>query len=227
MLFIAVTGPVACGKSTIVKYFHGMWPDVVEVVQADNYYFDQSHVPVERRSEAFIDYDSPSAINFERLFQDLERLRRGEVVADAPRYHFSTHTSSPEIRLSPKNVVFVDGHQLLHGIPRSRFPWDLCIYVDTPLDLCFERRLLRDADGRPGEAGRPGEFVQRRSFLDIAEQHILKTLPAHKTYGAPQANDCDLVLADAKVIKQAVFLFVLQNRFANSARLTTRTISRK
>lgn len=78
MLFIAVTGPVACGKSTIVKYFHGMWPDVVEVVQADNYYFDQSHVPVERRSEAFIDYDSPSAINFERLFQDLERLRRAK-----------------------------------------------------------------------------------------------------------------------------------------------------
>lgn len=221
MLFIAVTGPVACGKSTIVRYFLDMWPDVVEVVQADNYYFDQSHVPVERRSEAFIDYDSPSAIDFEQLFRHLEQLRRGHSIPDAPKYHFSTHTSSPEIRLCPKSIIFVDGHQLLHGIPRSRFPWDLCIYVDTPLDLCFERRLLRDSDGRPGGESGP---VQRRSFLDIAEQHILKTLPAHKTYGAPQANDCDLVLSDAEVIKQAVFLFVLQNRFTSqAAELTTRT----
>ena len=204
-LFIAVTGPVACGKSTIVNYFLETWPGVVEVVQADNYYFDQSHVPVERRSEAFVDYDAPTAIDFEQLLQHLEQLRRGHSIPDAPKYDFSSHTSSRTICLTPKKVVFVDGHQLLHGIPRSRFPWDLCIYVDTPLDLCFERRLLRD--NIPADAG----GRSHRSFLDIAEQHVLKTLPAHKTYGAPQANECDLVLQDAEVIKQTVFLYILSN----------------
>lgn len=194
-LFIAVTGPVACGKSTIVKYFLDTWPDVVEVVQADNYYLDRSHVPVEERSEVVINYDVPDAIDFETLRNNLERLRRGECILDAPKYDFLTHTSSRTICLTPKKVVLVDGHQLLHGIPRQLFPWDLSIYVDTPLEVCFERRLLREC----------------RSYLDIATQHILKTLPAHETFGAPQACHCDLVLPNAEVTKQAIFLFILSH----------------
>jgi uridine kinase len=207
-LFIVLTGPVACGKSTIAKYFFDTWPDVVEVVQADNYYLDRSYLPVEERSEAFINYDVPDAIDFELLRNNLERLRRGEVVGDAPLYDFTTHTSTRTVCLKPKRVVFVDGHQVLHGIPRSRFPWDLCVYVDTPLELCFERRLLRDSDSRT-----------KRSFLEIAEQHILKTLPAHRTFGAPQADDCDLVLADVDVIQQTLFLFILSHHaFLTSSR---------
>jgi uridine kinase len=202
MHFIAVTGPVACGKSTIVTYFRLVWPDIVEVIQADNYYLDRSDVPTDRRSEAHINYDEPDAIDFGLLFRHLERLRSGLVVDDAPIYDFSTHTSSRTNRLYPKQVILVDGHQLLHGIPRQHFPWDLCLFLDTPADLCFERRLLRDTTPSNGHSA-------SRTYLDVAKQHVLKTLPAQKMYVLPQEQHCDVSSPDADVLKRAILVFVL------------------
>jgi uridine kinase len=203
MYFIAITGPVACGKSTIVRYFQSVWPDVVQVIQVDNYYLDRSDVPTDLRSEAHINYDEPDAIDFGLLLRHLVRLRSGLVVDDAPIYDFSTHTSSRRIRLEPKQVVLVDGHQLLHGIPSRLFSWDLCLFLDTPADLCFERRLLRDTTPSNGHSS------ASRTYLDVAEQHVLKTLPAQKTYVLPQAQHCDVTSPDADVLKRAILLFVL------------------
>jgi uridine kinase len=174
------------------------------VIQADNYYLDRSDVPADRRSEAHINYDEPDAIDFGLLLRHLERLRSGLVVDDAPLYDFSTHTSSRRIRLEPKQVILVDGHQLLHGIPRQHFPWDLCLFLDTPADLCFERRLLRDVVREDVQSSRTS-----RTYLDVAEQHVLKTLPAQKTYVLPQAQHCDVSSPDADVLKRAILVFVL------------------
>lgn len=195
MLFIAVTGPVACGKSTIARFFATQWPELVQTVQADNYYHDRSDVPEHERSESHINYDDPSAIDFDLLFQHLERLRSGLEVANAPSYDFKTHTRRLDQVLFPRKIVIVEGHQLVHGIPRSSFPWNLMVYVDTPLHVCFERRLVRDTNSR--------------SKFDVAMQHFYRTLPAHNLYGVYQREQCDIVSEDIDLIKQTLILSAL------------------
>lgn len=194
-MFVAITGPVACGKSSIARFFSDQWPDIVQVVQADNYYHDRSDMPELERTEHHINYDEPSSIDFELLLAHLVRLRSGFEVADAPTYDFVTHTRRYDRVLMPKKIVIVEGHQLVHGIPKSLFAWNFMVYVDTGLDVCFERRLVRD--------------TTHRSKFDVAMQHFYRTLPAHHKYGVHQRQQCDIVSSDVEHIKQTLVILAL------------------
>jgi uridine kinase len=195
--FVAIVGPVASGKTSLSQDLQQKWPDLVEVIRVDNYYKDRSNVPMQDRTEnGEINYDLPDAIDFDLLLEHLHELERGVAVFDAPSYDFTTHTRSLDVRIDAKPVVIVDGHQLLCGIPRTTFPWNYTIFVDTPLDLCFERRLLRDTSAE-------------RTFYDVSMQHFYRTLPAHMAFGIKQRADCDLVSSNTDAIKQVLVAFIL------------------
>lgn len=194
--FIAVVGPVASGKSSVSLDLKQKWPYLVEVIKVDNYYKDRSSVPMYERGEnGDINYDLPDAIDFDLLLEHLLTLRRGVPVLEAPSYDFATHTRTLDVQIDAKPFVIVDGHQLLCGIPRERFPWNYAIYVDTPLGVCFERRLLRDS--------------AFRTFYDVSMQHFYRTLPAQMLYGEPQRDKCDLVSANTDSIKQTIVALIL------------------
>ncbi len=195
--FVAIVGPVASGKSSISQDLKRKWPDLIEVIKVDNYYKDRSHVPMRERTEnGDINYDLPEAIDFDLLLEHLLQIQRGIPVLEAPSYDFATHTRTFDVQIDAKPIVIVDGHQLLCGIPRTAFSWNYSIYVDTPLDLCFERRLLRDTSAE-------------RTFYDVAMQHFYRTLPAHMAHGLLQRVECDLVTGNTDVIKQVLVAFIL------------------
>jgi len=202
--FIAIVGPVASGKSSVSLDLKQKWPDLIEVIKVDNYYKDRSSVPMYERGEnGDINYDLPDAIDFDLLLEHLLVLQRGVPVLEAPSYDFATHTRTLDVQIDAKPVVIVDGHQLLCGIPRERFPWNYAIYVDTSLDLCFERRLLRDTSAE-------------RTFYDVAMQHFYRTLPAQLRYGDSQKDKCDLVSASTDCIKQTIVALILLKGFVSS-----------
>jgi len=195
--FVAVVGPVASGKSSISLELKQKWPDLVEVIRVDHYYKDRSHVPMHERTEnGDINYDLPDAIDYDLLLEHLFQIQRGVPVLEAPSYDFATHTRTLNVQIDAKPIVIVDGHQLLCGIPRTTFPWNYTVYVDTPFDLCFERRLLRDTSAE-------------RTFYDVAMQHFYRTLPAHMAYGMKQRVECDLVSSNTDAIKQVLVAFIL------------------
>lgn len=194
--FIAIVGPVASGKSSVSVDLKQKWPDIIEVIKVDNYYKDRSNVSMEQRGEnGDINYDLPDAIDFELLLEHLLVLQRGVPVLQAPSYDFATHSRTLNVQIDAKPIMIVDGHQLLCGIPRDIFLWNYAIYVDTPPDVCFERRLLRDSS--------------LRTFYDVAMQHFYRTLPAQTLYVTPQREHCDLVSGDTDNIKQTLVTFIL------------------
>jgi len=167
-LFIAITGPVGSGKTTLSqqssreiekKFGKGS----VQIVRQDNYYIPGGHP----------NYDVPGTIEWSLLLNHLCRLCHGEIITEAPRYNFVTKERHYDQILWPSRITIVEGHQLLLGIPSKMFPWDLKVYVNTPLTLCMKRRLQRDHD----------------SF----EQHMRQTLPAHYKYVEPQKFECELI----------------------------------
>jgi uridine kinase len=146
----------------------------------DHYYRDLSHLaPAERARQNF---DDPALIESPLLVEQVAALARGEAI-ERPLYDFATHT-----RILGRTETVCPGRFLIiEGVFSLVFPeilplYHLRAYVDTPDDLCFERRLMRDIT----ERGRTPESVK--------QQYDETVRPASFQWVRPSAAHADLTL---------------------------------
>jgi uridine kinase len=156
-VIIGIAGASASGKSLIANtIFHELCRDLgtnqIGVINEDAYYRDQSHLTMGERVQT--NYDHPKALDHQLLASHLEILKRGEAV-NIPRYSYTEHTRMTEtLEMQPKKVIILEGILLLTD-PKLRDLMDASVFMDTPLDICFLRRLTRDV----AERGRTMESV--------------------------------------------------------------------
>jgi uridine kinase len=92
-------------------------------------------------------YDHPSSMDHSLLVEHLGSLLKGEGV-DLPQYSYSEHTRMAEVsHFAPRKVIILEGILLLTD-SRLRDLMDASIFMDTPLDICLLRRLVRDVQER-------------------------------------------------------------------------------
>jgi len=176
---IGVAGPSGSGKTTLAQALVQGHPGA-ELVSADDYYRDLSHLsPAER---AGVNFDHPAALDLEALAADLAVLRLG-LGADVPEYDFSTHTRrARRRRIDPAGLIVVEGALLLHAV-EVRAQLDVSVYVDAPLDLCLLRRLRRDTQERG------------RSVASVMAQYEATVRPMALAYVLPQRDLADRILS--------------------------------
>ncbi|MBB1321768.1 uridine kinase [Shewanella sp. SR43-8] len=156
-VIIGIAGASASGKSLIAKtIFEELCRDLgtnqIGVINEDAYYRDQSHLTMEDRVKT--NYDHPKALDHQLLATHLTQLKRGEAVS-IPCYSYTEHTRTTEtLNMQPKKVIILEGILLLTD-PKLRELMDASVFMDTPLDICFLRRLTRDV----AERGRTMETV--------------------------------------------------------------------
>ncbi|MBT1445833.1 uridine kinase [Shewanella sp. JM162201] len=156
-VIIGIAGASASGKSLIAKTIYeelcrDLGTDQIGVIAEDAYYRDQSHLSMEERVKT--NYDHPKAMDHELLAQHLLTLKDGGSV-EIPVYSYTEHTRMSETRvMTPKKVIILEGILLLTD-PKLRELMDASVFMDTPLDICFLRRLTRDV----AERGRTMESV--------------------------------------------------------------------
>ncbi len=165
-LLIGIAGGTGSGKTTVAKRIEEFFAGSrVVVLPQDAYYRSFDHLPFEER--AAINYDHPDAFDTELLLSHLHRLRQGLPV-ERPVYDFKTHRRLPEtVHVEPGDVVILEGILVLHD-PRIRELLDIKIYVDTPDDLRFIRRLLRDVR----ERGRTMDSVVKQYLATVRLMHL-------------------------------------------------------
>ena len=113
----------------------------------------------------------------------MRRLKAGEAV-DLPLYDFKTHTRMNETRhVEPKGIVIVEGI-LIYADPRLLEQMDIKVFVDTPDDIRFIRRLRRDL----AERGRTVESV--------IEQYIATVRPMHMQFVEPSKRHADVIIPE-------------------------------
>ena len=146
----------------------------------DNYYRDLSHLPAHER--ALANFDAPDLIEVPLLAAHVAALARGEAV-ERPLYDFPTHTriAGRTETVHPAATLVVDGIFALH-YPELLPLYDLRVYVDTPDEVCFGRRLERDV----AERGRTAESVQ--------VQYETTVRPAAERWVRPSARSADMVV---------------------------------
>jgi len=144
----------------------------------DNYYRDLAHMPLADRKVQ--NFDDPSLIESPLLASHVAALARGETI-ERPLYDFSTHTRVPDRteRVTAGAFLVVEGLFALY-YPELLPLYNLRVYIDTPDQLCFERRLKRDIEQR----GRTPESVR--------QQYEATVRPSSLAFVRPSAVHADL-----------------------------------
>jgi uridine kinase len=178
---LAIAGCSGSGKTTLAAELARTLNGVH--FHFDNYYRDLSHLPMAERARQ--NFDDPALIESQLLAAHLRALARGESI-ERPVYDFATYIRYPHKTetVRPGAFLLVEGLFALHYAELLPI-YQLRIYVDTPDELCFERRLKRDLE----ERGRTPESVRM--------QYEATVRPSSLAIVRPSAIHADLVIDGA------------------------------
>ena len=181
-MIIGICGGTGSGKTTVAnRILETVSANEVVFIQQDSYYRNIKDLPLDYRQVA--NFDHPDALDNDLLVNHVRRLKAGEPI-DLPIYDFKTHTRMVETRLvEPKPIVIVEGI-LIFSESRLLEQMDIKVFVDTPDDIRFIRRLRRDI----AERGRTVESV--------IEQYLATVRPMHMQFVEPSKRYADVIIPE-------------------------------
>jgi uridine kinase len=177
---IGICGGSGSGKTTIVRKISELVSDFVFVPQ-DNYY--KSATYMSNSNITAFNFDHPDAFDNELLTAQLRKLRGMEPI-EMPTYDFVHHRRRDEtIRVEPKKLVIFEGIMTFTN-KEVRDLIDLKIFVDTPDDIRFIRRLERDIKERG------------RTMESVIEQYLTVVRPGHYEFIEPTKQFADIIIPE-------------------------------
>lgn len=190
MLTIGIAGGTGCGKTTVVDQITSQLPEQeVGILSQDSYYKDLSHLSFEERCK--VNFDHPSAIDFDLLITHLMALKSGEAVHQ-PVYSFKNHNRTSETVLTqPRKVMIVEGI-LIMSHPGIRDLFDIKIYVHADSDERLIRRLKRDISERG------------RDLNEVLERYQTTLKPMHDEFIEPTKEFADIIIPNNRYNTVAV-----------------------
>ena len=189
---IGITGGSGSGKSTVVRKISEAHPDSICIAQ-DNYYKSASFV--NNHNILAFNFDHPDAFDMDLIVENLKDLKAGKAI-DMPQYDFVKHQRKPETKhIEPKTIIIVDGLMVLYD-KRIRDLLDLKLFVDTPSDIRFVRRLQRDIKERG------------RTVESVVEQYINVVRPGHFNFIEPCKEYADLIIPEGGYNEHALDVII-------------------
>ena len=177
---LGVAGGTGSGKTTVSQaILQEVGRNRIAFLEQDSYYRD-----IEWKTEEELlahNFDHPNALDNELLIAHVEALKNGLDV-DVPVYDFVTHRRTADSRkVESRPIILLEGI-LLFVEPRLRSLLDFKIYVDTPSDVRFIRRLRRDMRERG------------RSLEDVVRQYGSTVRPMHLEFVEPSKRSADVIV---------------------------------
>ncbi|MGB8508554.1 MAG: uridine kinase [Pyrinomonadaceae bacterium] len=181
-MIIGICGGTGSGKTTVAnRILEAVSQREVVFLQQDSYYRDLAQMPLDYRRK--INFDHPDAIDNDLLIAHIRALKNGEAV-ELPLYDFKTNSRKSEtLRVEPKPILIIEGI-LIFNDKRLLEEMDIKVFVDTPDDIRFIRRLRRDV----AERGRTVESV--------IEQYLATVRPMHAQFVEPSKRCADVIIPE-------------------------------
>ena len=183
MKIIGIAGGTASGKTTIAKKLKKISEPYgkVSMLRLDDYYKDARDKSLEERRK--INFDHPDSIDIELLIKHINALKEGKTI-QKPIYDFVYSVRSEETEtVEPSDVLLIEGI-MVFVYPELLELFDMKIFVDTPDDIRFIRRLKRDIEDR-------GRTVQ-----SVVNQYLTTVRPMHHTFVEPSKRHADIIVPE-------------------------------
>jgi uridine kinase len=181
-MIIGISGGTGSGKTTVAnRILESVRASEVVFIQQDSYYRNLKDLPLDYHQVA--NFDHPDALDNDLLAHHVRKLKAGEPI-ELPIYDFKTHTRLNETRaVDPKPIVIVEGI-LIFAEPKLLELMDIKVFVDTPDDIRFIRRLRRD-------------LAERGRTLDsVIEQYVGTVRPMHMQFVEPSKRYADVIIPE-------------------------------
>jgi uridine kinase len=181
-VIIGIAGGTGSGKTTVARAIYDrVGRDRIEWISHDSYYRNFDGLSAEERHK--INFDHPDSLETELLTRHLDVLSKGSSV-EVPVYDFATHSRKTDTqKVEPRKVVIVEGILVL-AEPELRKRIDIKLFVDTPADIRFVRRLVRDIETRG------------RSLKSVVDQYMTTVRPMHEEFVEPSKRYADLIIPE-------------------------------
>lgn len=143
---IILAGSSGSGKTTIAqKIAEKFKKSQVQIICLDHFYKPDNIL--KKMFNNHPNHDHPSSFDWKLLKSVLKKLLFGQL-ADIPVYDYSTNTrTTKSIKIKPSKILILEGTLALYDKVIRNWA-SLKVFVDTPLDECFIRRLERDVTER-------------------------------------------------------------------------------
>lgn len=202
---ILVGGGSSSGKSYVTAaVIKRIGEENITRITMDDYYKDQSDMPLEDRYS--VNYDHPKAFDWPLMRRQIQALKDGKTI-EKPIYDFVELTrSSATETVVPKKLIVVEGIMaLVDG--QMRGLGDLRVFISASAERRFLRRLIRDRRERG------------RKFENIVNQYFNTVQPMYEEIVKPSSNYADLIINNDGVENLAID--VLTNVFREELDIAT------
>jgi uridine kinase len=181
-MVIGICGGTGSGKTSVAnRLLKSVKAGDVVYLQQDSYYRNLNDLPLDFRRA--VNFDHPGAVDNDLLVEHLKALKSGQQV-ELPVYDFKHHMRLPEtLRVEPTPIILIEGI-LIFADARLLQEMDIKVFVDTPDDLRFIRRLRRDI----AERGRTADSV--------IEQYLSTVRPMHMQFVEPSKRYADVIIPE-------------------------------
>ncbi len=179
---IGIAGGTGSGKTTVANVIlDRVGAERITFLPQDAYYLDLADLPPPLR--ATVNFDHPESIETDLLMEHLQQLKRWQP-AEVPVYDFTTHQRTDRTtRVEPHPVILVEGI-LVFAEPQLRELFDVKLYVDTPADIRFIRRLQRDIQERG------------RTMESVIQQYETTVRPMHEEFVETSKRFADVIIPE-------------------------------
>ncbi len=179
-IVVGIAGGTASGKTSIARRLQeSIGRERSVMIELDSYYCDLSHLSLDERHQ--VNFDHPSAFDFELLREHIDRLTAGEPV-EMPVYDYVRHNRRTETLVVESTPLIVLEGILVLWHPGVRERLDIKVFVDTPDDLRLMRRIQRDT------------LERGRSLDSILKQYERSVRPCHLEFCEPTKHFADVII---------------------------------
>lgn len=174
-MIIGICGGSGSGKTTLLKRISEELDHLKpSVFSMDNYYLSIDKQLKDKNGH--YNFDLPTAIDRERLFSDLLKLKNGEIV-EVKEYHFNAPPDKNTlITINPSEIIIVEGLFLFY-YEEVKNLIDFSVFMEVDQATQLDRRLYRDMETRG---------YSRDAIVYQWENHVL---PCYNKYLFPHENE--------------------------------------
>lgn len=189
-ILIGIAGGTGSGKTSIANYLLKKFgSDQLIVIEQDSYYKNNSALSIDERNQQ--NFDHPDAIDIELFNKQLVSLLGGKSV-EIPIYDFSIHNRRNQRQfVRPCRIIVIEGILTLY-FESLRKLMNIKVFVDTPDNIRFTRRLSRDVKERG------------RTIKSVTNQYEKTVKPMYDQFVKPSRDLADIIITDGVQNKEAI-----------------------